>query len=78
MDKPTLLLGLAFFLASAPNPDSKAVAEMTANFIVPQHSYSLEAAETTNEPETVLSAAIREEAAANAAVDRNDEKDDLS
>jgi hypothetical protein len=78
MDKPTLLLGLAFFLASAPNPDSKAVAEMTANFIVPQHSYSLEAAETTIEPETVLSAAIREEAAESAAVDHDEEQEDLS
>jgi len=43
--KPTLLLALAFFMVSAPNPDSDVIAEMTANFIVPQHAHPLQAAE---------------------------------
>ncbi|KAA9130810.1 hypothetical protein F3N42_10585 [Marinihelvus fidelis] len=43
--KPTLLLALAIFLASAPNPDSDAIKEMTANFIVPKHDSALQASE---------------------------------
>ena len=49
--KPTLLLALAFFMASAPNPDSDAVAEMTANFIVPQNQHALHASELPLRPE---------------------------
>jgi hypothetical protein len=49
--KPTLLLALAFFMATAPNPDSAVIAEMTANFIVPKHEYPLQAAELANRPE---------------------------
>ena len=43
MDKPTLILALAFFMISAPNPDSDAIAEMTANFIVPKNEFALNA-----------------------------------
>jgi hypothetical protein len=43
--KPTLLLALAFFMASAPNPDADAVAEMTAGFIVPNNPHALHADE---------------------------------
>lgn len=45
MDKPTLILALAFFFASAPNPDAEAIAEMTANFIVPSNEFNLQASE---------------------------------
>ena len=41
--KPTLLLALAFFLASAPNPDAEAIAEMTAGFISPASETALQA-----------------------------------
>ncbi len=41
--KPTLLLALAFFLASAPNPDAEAIAEMTAGFVTPQSETALQA-----------------------------------
>jgi hypothetical protein len=51
MDKPTLILALAFFFASAPNPDAEAVAEMTANFIVPSNQYNLQASELAGRPE---------------------------
>lgn len=50
--KPTLLLALAIFLASAPNPDSKAIMEMTANFIVPKSERALQASELQAEVET--------------------------
>lgn len=43
--KPTVLLAMALFLVSAPDPDSRAVAEMTANFIVPADEFALQAAE---------------------------------
>jgi len=43
--KPTLLLALAFFMISAPNPDAEAIAEMTAGFIVPDNQHVLQAAE---------------------------------
>ena len=43
--KPILLLAMALFLVSAPDPDSRAVAEMTANFIVPSQEHALQAAE---------------------------------
>lgn len=43
--KPTLLLAAALFLISAPQPDSRAVAEITRNFIVPTDERALQAAE---------------------------------
>ena len=43
--KPTVLLAMAIFLVSAPDPDSRAIAEMTANFIVPSDAHALQAAE---------------------------------
>lgn len=43
--KPTILLAMALFLVSAPEPDSRAIAEMTANFIVPSDQHALQAAE---------------------------------
>ena len=49
--KPTLLLALAFFMASAPNPDAEAIAEMTAGFIVPENQHALQAAELPLRPE---------------------------
>ena len=49
--KPTLLLALAFFMASAPNPDAEAIAEMTAGFIVPENQHALHAAELPLRPE---------------------------
>ena len=51
MDKPTLILALAFFMISAPNPDADAVAEMTANFIVPKNEFVLNADELVARPE---------------------------
>ena len=44
--KPIMLLALALFLASAPQPDSRTVAEMTRDFIVPPDEFALLAAET--------------------------------
>ena len=52
--KPTLLLALAFFMVSAPNPDSAVIAEMTANFIVPKNEYPLQAAELATRPEEAM------------------------
>lgn len=74
MDKPTLLLGLAIFLASAPNPDSEAVAELTANFIVPARTHVLEAARQPDEPRSLdtLTLASREGARALALEDSRD------
>ena len=43
--KPTLLLALAFFMVSAPNPDAEAIAEITGGFIVPEHAFLLSADE---------------------------------
>ena len=43
--KPVLVLAMALFLVSAPDPDSRAIAEMTANFIVPSDERALQAAE---------------------------------
>ena len=43
--KLTLLLATALFLVSAPQPDSRTIAEMTANFIVPTDERALQAAE---------------------------------
>ena len=52
MDKPTIILAIAIFMASAPNPDAEAIAEMTANFIVPASEYNLQASELPARPET--------------------------
>lgn len=49
--KPVLVLAVAFFMASAPNPDAQAVAEMTANFIVPANEVALQASELPLRPE---------------------------
>lgn len=46
--KLTLLLATALFLVSAPEPDSRTIAEMTANFIVPADERALQAAELPN------------------------------
>lgn len=43
--KSTLLLATALFLISAPQPDSRTIAEMTGNFIVPTDERALLAAE---------------------------------
>jgi len=43
--KSILLLAAAFFLISAPAPDSATIAEMTANFIVPTDEFALQASE---------------------------------
>jgi len=43
--KLTLLLATALFLVSAPEPDSRTIAEMTRNFIVPVDERALQAAE---------------------------------
>ena len=50
--KPTLLLALAFFMVSAPNPDAEAIAEITGGFIVPEHAYTLSADELRRPEET--------------------------
>lgn len=52
--KPTLLLALAFFMVSAPNPDAEVIAELTANFIVPKNEFPLQAAELPPRPEEVM------------------------
>lgn len=49
--KPTLLLALAIFMVSAPNPDAEAIAEITGGFIVPEHAFPLNADEGIR-PET--------------------------
>ncbi len=56
--KPTLLLALAFFMVSAPNPDADAIAEMTAGFIVPDKQHALQAAETSLRPEEEAAATL--------------------
>ena len=43
--KSTILLAVALFLISAPEPDAKDIAEMTSNFIVPREASSLMASE---------------------------------
>lgn len=45
MDKPTIILAIAIFMASAPNPDAEAIAEMTANFIVAKNTHALQASD---------------------------------
>ena len=43
--KSTILLAIALFLISAPEPDASDIAEMTSNFIVPRESSNLMAYE---------------------------------
>ena len=43
--KSVVLLTIALFLISAPAPDSRDVAEMTANFIVPTQEPGLQASQ---------------------------------
>jgi len=45
--RTTLLLALFLFLISAPQPDSRTVAEITHNFIVPAQAANLLAADAT-------------------------------
>ena len=45
MLKPTLVLTTLLFLITAPTPDSRDIAEMTANFIVPANQSGLMAAD---------------------------------
>ena len=47
MLKPTLVLTTLLFLIVAPTPDSRDIAEMTANFIVPVNQTGLMAADET-------------------------------
>jgi hypothetical protein len=43
--KLTVLLATTLFLASAPEPDSGTIAEITANFIVPVNEHALMASD---------------------------------
>jgi hypothetical protein len=45
--KAIILLAIALFLAAAPEPDSHAISEITARFIVLDQPDHLQAAETT-------------------------------
>jgi hypothetical protein len=45
--KSTILLTIAIFLLSAPTPDSKAISEMSAGFLLPNHNTGLLASEDT-------------------------------
>ncbi|MGD8384383.1 MAG: hypothetical protein PVF89_03140 [Lysobacterales bacterium] len=44
--KPTVLLTIAIFLASAPAPDSRSIAEMSGGFLFAPDANALQAAET--------------------------------
>lgn len=48
--KSVVLLTIALFLISAPAPDSRDVAEMTANFIVPAQEPGLQASQQRADP----------------------------
>lgn len=52
--KPTLLLATALFLISAPQPDSRTIAELTHNFIVPVDERALQASEAGPSPSQQL------------------------
>jgi len=45
--KSNVLLALALFLISAPAPDSRDIAELTSNFIVPANMPGLVASEVS-------------------------------
>jgi hypothetical protein len=45
--KSTILLTIAIFLLSAPTPDSKTIAEMSAGFLLPNQNTGLLASEDT-------------------------------
>lgn len=47
MLKPTLILATLLFLIVAPAPDSRDIAELTADFLVPSNHSVLMAAEET-------------------------------
>ena len=51
--KSVVLLTIALFLISAPAPDSNDIAEMTANFIVPEQEPGLQASQQTESRETL-------------------------
>lgn len=51
--KSVVLLTIALFLISAPAPDSSDIAEMTANFIVPEQEPGLQASQQTENRETL-------------------------
>lgn len=48
--KPTLILATLLFLLVAPTPDSQDIAEMTANFLVPDNHAGLQASEEPVKP----------------------------
>lgn len=50
MIKSTLILTTLIFLAVAPEPDSRDIAEMSANFLVPATETGLMAAENLSPP----------------------------
>ena len=53
--KPTLILTTLLFLLAAPEPDSRDIAEFTANFIVPDnHAVLLASTEQTDTEEDVI------------------------
>ena len=47
--KEILLLGIMLFLISAPPPDANTIAEITANFIVPNNHAPLTASDQQTE-----------------------------
>jgi len=49
--KPTLILATLLFLLVAPTPDSQDIAEMTANFLVPNNHSGLQASEELVKPD---------------------------
>ena len=50
--KPTLLLATALFLISAPEPDSKTMAEFSAGFLSATNKHTLVAAEPASNPKS--------------------------
>ena len=50
MLKSTLILSTLLFLSVAPEPDSRDIAEMSANFLVPATDTGLMAAENLSPP----------------------------
>ena len=52
--KSTILLSTALFLASAPSPDSKAISEISAGFLVITENIGLMASEAESSTETKI------------------------
>ena len=52
--KSTILLSTALFLASAPSPDSKAISEISAGFLVITENIGLMASEAEISTETKI------------------------